>query len=144
MKISLGIFGMLLLLNVNCKTINKASNEKIKAVENNLSPGIVYGDTIPRLNLQKQMAAYKVNGLSVAVIKDYKIDWAKGYGWADVEEKRPVNVDTRFQAASISKSLNSLGLMKLVQQGKINLEADINNYLKTWKFPYDSLSNNKK
>ncbi len=144
MKISFGIFGLLLLLNVNCKTLNKASNERIKAVENNLSPGIVYGDTIPRLNLQKQMAAYKVNGLSIAVIKDYKIDWAKGYGWADVGEQRPVTVDTRFQAASISKSINSLGLMKLVQKGKINLEADINDYLKTWKFPYDSLSNNKK
>jgi CubicO group peptidase (beta-lactamase class C family) len=82
--------------------------------------------------------------VNVAVIKDYKIDWAMGYGWADAEEKRPVTTATRFQAASISKSLNSPGLLKLVQQGKIDLDADINKYLKTWKFPYDSLSHNKK
>ena len=144
MKIFLSFFAILLLLNVAAQKRNGTVNDRIKQVENNLSPNIVYGDTIPRLNLQKQMAAYKVNGLSIAVIKDYKIDWAKGYGWADVEEKRPVTVDTRFQAASISKSINSLGLLKLVQQGKLNLEADINDYLKTWKFPYDSLSKNKK
>jgi CubicO group peptidase (beta-lactamase class C family) len=73
-----------------------------------------------------------------------KIEWAKGYGWADVEEKRKVTTDTRFQAASISKSLNSMGFLKLVEMGKLDPEADINNYLTSWKFPYDSLSNNKK
>jgi CubicO group peptidase (beta-lactamase class C family) len=82
--------------------------------------------------------------VSIAVIKDYKVDWANGYGWADAEERRPVTPGTRFQAASISKSLNSLALLKLVQQGKIELEGDINQYLKTWKFPYDSLSKDKK
>ena len=55
-----------------------AINDRIKQVENNLGPGIVYGDTVPRLNLLKQMAAYKVNDLTIAVIKDYNIDWAKG------------------------------------------------------------------
>jgi CubicO group peptidase (beta-lactamase class C family) len=78
------------------------------------------------------------------VIRDYKIEWAKGYGWADVEEKRKVTTDTRFQAASISKSINSMGILKLVGMGKLEPEADINNYLTSWKFPYDSLSKNKK
>ena len=96
------------------------------------------------LNIQGQMAAYNIKGVSIAVIKDYKIDWAAGYGWADAEEKRPVTTGTRFQAASISKSLNSLGILKLAELKKIDLDADINNYLKSWKFPYDSLSNNKK
>lgn len=144
MKFHLLILGLLSVLVANCQQKDKAVNERIKLVENSLCPNFVYGDTIPKWNIEKQMAAYKVNGLSIAVIKDYKIDWAKAYGWADVAEKRPVTVDTRFQAASISKSINSLGLLKLVQQGKINLEADINDYLKTWKFPYDSVSKNKK
>jgi CubicO group peptidase (beta-lactamase class C family) len=144
MKIFLSIFGILVMANIAAQKTTPAINDRIKQVENNLSSGVVYGDTVPKLNLLKQMAAYKVNGLTIAVIKDYKIDWAKGYGWADVEEKRPVTVDTKFQAASISKSINSLGILKLVQQGKINLEADINDYLKTWKFSYDSVSKNKK
>lgn len=143
MKFILSAVAILLFLTASTQT-NPGALQRRQLVENNLSPEIIYGDTLPRLNLERQMAAYNIKGVSVAVIKDYKIDWAMGYGWADTEEKRPVTTDTRFQAASISKSLNSLGLLKLVQQQKIDLDADINNYLKSWKFPYDSLSNNKK
>ncbi len=142
MKLLLRLFTLLLTINACAQT--KDQKDIITKVENNLAPDIVYGDTIPRLNILKQMAEYKINGVSIAVIKNYKIEWAKGYGWADVQEKRPITINTRFQAASISKSLNSLALLKLVQQGKIDLEADINNYFKSWKFPYDSLSGNKK
>ena len=116
----------------------------IKRVENSMAPAIVYGDTIPSINLELRMKETHIMGLSIAVIKDYKIQWAKGYGWADVESKRKVSTNTRFQAASISKSLNSMGQLTLVQQGKIDGEADINNYLKSWKFPYDSLTGAKK
>ncbi|MGZ8517704.1 MAG: serine hydrolase domain-containing protein [Chitinophagaceae bacterium] len=140
---------LLLLLVITCTTLccySQTGNlqDRIKAVENNLAPDMIFGDSVPQLNLLEQMKLYGINGLSIAVIKGHKLDWAKGYGWADREEKRPVTIDTRFQAASISKSINSLALLKLVQQGKIDLYADINNYLLSWKFPYDSLSNNKK
>ncbi len=90
------------------------------------------------------MAFYHINGMSVAVIHDYHIEWAKGYGWADSADQRPVSVQTLFQAASISKSLNAVGVLKLAQDGKLNLYSDINNYLTSWKFPYDSLSKGKK
>jgi CubicO group peptidase (beta-lactamase class C family) len=112
----------------------------IQRVENSLAPIVIYGDSIPSWNLEDRMKATGIQGLSIAVIKDYKIHWAKGYGWADVESGKKVTTETRFQAASISKSLNSMGQLKLVKQGKIDGEADINNYLKTWKFPYDSLT----
>jgi CubicO group peptidase (beta-lactamase class C family) len=133
----------ILLVYVSCSQSPEAIKRQ-QQVENNLCPEVIYGDSMPRLTIEGQMKLYRIRGVSVAVIKDYKIDWAKGYGWADEEEKRPVTTDTRFQAASISKSLNSVGVMKLVQQGKINLDSDINTYLKTWKFPYDSISHNKK
>ena len=116
----------------------------IKQVENSLAPAIIFGDSVPAVNLEVRMKETHIMGLSIAVIKDYKIQWAKGYGWADVESKRRVDANTRFQAASISKSLNSMGQLKLIQQGKIDGEADINNYLKSWKFPYDSLTGTKK
>lgn len=140
---------LLLLLFIAINTLPGYSQQgdlqdRIKAVENNLAPDLVFGDTVPKLNLQKQMEIYGVNGLSIAVIKDYKLDWAKAYGWADREEKRTATIDTRFQAASISKSINSLALLKLVEQKKIDLYTDINAYLKSWKFPYDSLLKNKK
>jgi len=118
--------------------------ERIRKVENSLSPDVVYGDTIPLANLLQRMKTTNTKGLSIAVINNYQIEWAKGYGWADEGEERKVTTNTRFQAASISKSLNSLGILKLVEEGKLDPAADINNYLRTWKFPYDSVSKNKK
>jgi CubicO group peptidase (beta-lactamase class C family) len=130
----------LLPLTVSSQSIDPAIQKKINAVENSLAPAIIFGDTVPKLNIEKRMKETAIPGLSIAVIRDYKIEWAKGYGWADTEEKRKVTTDTRFQAASISKSLNSMGFLKLVEMGKLDPEADINNYLTSWKFPYDSLS----
>ncbi|HEV7782409.1 MAG TPA: serine hydrolase domain-containing protein [Chitinophagaceae bacterium] len=126
------------------QTPSKEVQERINKVENFLSPGTVYGDTIPRGNIEMRMKDTKTKGLSIAVIHNYQVEWAKGYGWADEGEQKKVTTTTRFQAASISKSLNSMGILKLVEQGKLDPEADINNYLATWKFPYDSLSGNKK
>ena len=139
---------MLLLLffpfSVFAQAPSKEVQEKINKVENFLSPGTIYGDTIPRGNIDKRMKETNTKGLSIAVISNYQLEWAKGYGWADEEEQRKVTTTTRFQAASISKSLNSMGIFKLIEKGKLDPEADINNYLSTWKFPYDSLSKNKK
>ena len=134
---------LLLPLSVFSQSPGKEIEEKIKKVETSLAPRIIYGDTIPRWSIEDRMNHSRAKGLSIAVIRDYKIEWAKGYGWADEAAQRKVNTSTRFQAASISKSLNSLGILKLVEQGKLDPEADINNYFTTWKFPYDSLSKNK-
>jgi CubicO group peptidase (beta-lactamase class C family) len=117
--------------------------EKIKEVENNITGGIVVNGERPN-TIAEQMAKYKVNGMSIAVIQDYKIAWAKGYGWADVAEKRPMTTETLFEPGSISKTLNAVGILKLAQEKKVDLYTDINTYLSSWKFPYDSLSKGKK
>ncbi len=135
---------LLLPLSVFSQSPGKEIEETIKKVETSLAPRIIYGDTIPRWSIEDRMNHSRAKGLSIAVIRDYKIEWAKGYGWADEAAQRKVNTSTRFQAASISKSLNSLGILKLAEQGKLDPEADINDYFTTWKFPYDSLSKNKK
>ena len=116
--------------------------EKIKQVENNLAGWVQTGSN-DRWNLAERMKQCGINGVSIAVVHNYKIDWARGYGFADISEKRPVTEATLFQAASISKSLNSMGVLKLVQEKKLNLDNDINNYLLSWKFPYDEKSNNR-
>lgn len=126
------------------QTANPELDERIRQVENSLTPRVVYGDSLLNGNLRQRMAELKVMGVSIAVIKDYKIDWAKAYGWADSLEGRETTTTTRFQAASISKSLNSLGALRLVQDKKVDPEADINNYLRTWKFPYDTTAKDRK
>jgi CubicO group peptidase (beta-lactamase class C family) len=119
------------------------AESKIKQVEENLG-GWVKIEGAPNWTIQQRMAHYKVKGLTIAVVHNYKIEWAKAYGLADSAEKRPVTIQTDFQAASISKSINAIGILKLAQDKKLDLYADINNYLTSWKFPYDSLSKNKK
>jgi len=126
----------------NNTTYSKLVQAKIKTFENNLGLWVQIGNQ--QFTLADRMKSNHVNGVSIALIKDYKIEWAKGYGWADSAEQRPVTTSTLFQAGSISKSLNGVGLLKLVQEGKLDLYADINSYLKSWKFPYDSLSKGKK
>ena len=126
----------------NNTTYSKEVQTKIKKFENNLGLWVQIGNQ--QFTLADRMKSNHVNGVSIALIKDYKIEWAKGYGWADSAEQRPVTTNTLFQAGSISKSLNGVGILKLVQEGKLNLYSDINIYLKSWKFPYDSLSKGKK
>src|SRR5215475_3680856 len=123
---------------------SKDIEEKIARVENGLSGWVQIKDSANTWTLENRMKHYQVPGLSIAVIHDYKIEWARGYGVMDVTMKKPVTVETLFQAASISKSLNAVGVLKLAQDKKLDLYADINDYLRTWKFPYDSLSKGKK
>ncbi|MDR4953977.1 serine hydrolase [Chryseobacterium sp. ES2] len=133
---------LILLLSLSLNVFAQSVKDKIKSFEDNL----LSWDTskTKKWTLKERMAFYNMNAVSIAVIKDYKIEWTKAYGYADVAENRKTTQQTLFQAASISKSINSLGLLKLVEQGKLGLDNDINNYLKTWKFPYDSVSKGKK
>ena len=110
--------------------------EKIRQVETNLSGWASVEGEKP-WTIADRMKQLNINGLSIAVINDNQIEWLKTYGWADVTEKRPVTEKTLFQAASISKSLNGVGVLKLAQEGRIDLNTDINQYLTSWKFPYN-------
>ncbi len=123
---------------------NQATEDTIKMVENNLSGPVQIKDSINTWNIKHRMKEKGINGVSVAVIRNYKIAWAKGYGFADKAEDKPVTTQTLFQAASISKSLHAVGVLKLAQDKKIDLYTDINTYLKSWKFPYDTVSHGKK
>jgi len=133
---------LILLLSLSLNVFAQNVNDKIKSFEDNL---LSWDKTkTKKWTLKERMAFYNMNAVSIAVIKNYKVEWTKAYGYADVAENRKATSQTLFQAASISKSINSLGQLKLVEQGKLGLEDDINDYLKTWKFPYDSLSKGKK
>ena len=68
------------------------------------------------------MRKYAIPGGAVAVMRDGKLIYARGFGYADVENKRPVQPDALFRIASVSKTLTSAAIMKLVEEGKLKLD----------------------
>lgn len=121
------------------------SNEvlkKISKVENNLIPYVPVKN-FKTWNIYDRMKFYNVKGVSIAVIKNYKVEWAKGYGLADTLKKQKVTSSTLFSAGSISKFVMAVGALKLVQENKLSLELPINNYLKSWKIKDNEWSNTK-
>src|SRR5262249_49853011 len=85
--------------------------------------------------VQQLLTQFKVPGVSIAVIKDFKVEWARGYGVADVETGAPVTPETMFQAASISKTVAAMASLKAIQDGRFKLDQDVNTVLKSWKLP---------
>ena len=86
-------------------------------------------------SIPELMQRFRIPGVSVAVIRDFKIHWAKGYGVADAKTGQPVDTGTAFQAASISKPVFAMAMVKLQQDGRLSLDADVNTILTSWKVP---------
>ena len=77
-----------------------------------------------------QLAQDNIAGAVIVVVKDGNVVFQKGYGYADIAKKRPVTADaTLFRVGSISKLFTWTAVMQLVEQGKVNLDADVNDYL---------------
>jgi CubicO group peptidase (beta-lactamase class C family) len=76
------------------------------------------------------------------VIHGGKIEWARGFGVREIGGK-PVNAETMFQAGSISKPIAAMAALKLVQDGKLSLDADVNTYLISWKVPSAPIAGGK-
>ncbi|MFF2158218.1 serine hydrolase [Paenibacillus chitinolyticus] len=83
----------------------------------------------------EKMKKYNVNGSSFVVVKDGKVVLNKGYGYADKEKKIPVDKDTVFQIASVTKTFTALAALQLVDEGKMELRGDIELYLGGLKVP---------
>ena len=116
---------------------------KIKRVESGLLPPVlIKGD--PSWSIEERMKHWKVPGLSIAVVKDFKVEWARSYGVKDIDTKEPVTTKTLFQAGSISKPVAAMVALKRVQDGKISLDENINNKLQTWKLPDNEFTEKKK
>jgi CubicO group peptidase (beta-lactamase class C family) len=81
------------------------------------------------------LAATEVQGASVALVRNGKMVWSKGYGQADAARGLPVTADTVFQMGSISKPVTAWGVMRLAEQGRIDLDVPVETYLSRWHLP---------
>ena len=92
------------------------------------------------LTLPQVLERLRVPGVSIAVVKDFQVHWAKAYGVADVATSRSAETSTRFQAASISKPVTAMAAMRLAQDRRLDLDADVNTVLTSWKVPASDLT----
>ncbi|HEU4932110.1 MAG TPA: serine hydrolase [Pyrinomonadaceae bacterium] len=124
---------------------DKTGSDPISLVENSLLPAVlIKGEPVSTMNLAERMKHYNVKGVSVAVINNGKIEWAKGYGVRDVDGNLPVTVDTIFQAGSVSKPVAAMAALKMVQDGKLSLDQDVNLKLVSWKMPDNEFTTEQK
>lgn len=93
--------------------------------------------------LDEIMVRFNVPGVSVAVIRDFEIHWAREYGIADVQSGTPVEATTLFQAASISKPVAAMAVLKAVHDGRFSLDDDINSILTSWQLPGDGFTTDR-
>jgi len=116
-------------------------SEKTKQVEMGLRPhrSSQAGRARPR-PLSERMQTYCVPGVSIAVIENAALDWAKGYGTLDARLGRPVTPATLFHAGAVSKLVTAVAVLRLVADGVFDLDTDVNTWLKTWRVPQNDLT----
>jgi len=115
--------------------------ERIRLVENGLLPSVqVRGRTYPLVAITDRMQQLGVPAVSIAVIHDGELEWARAYGMADVAARTPATPATLFQAASMSKPVAAMGALQLVQEGRLALDQDVNTWLRSWQVPRDSFT----
>lgn len=113
---------------------------RMKRVETGLRPPLPASGEKEGWSIEDRMRAYNVPGASVAVIHDFQLAWAKGYGVRDAETREPVTETTLFQASSLTLPVTAVTALKLVQEGRLPLDRNVNDSLRSWKLPDTDLT----
>jgi CubicO group peptidase (beta-lactamase class C family) len=106
------------------------------AIERLLRPAIaIAGTRDTAFDIVERMRYWHVPGVSLAIIDDFKIVYARGFGVAEFGGSTPVDTTTLFLAGSISKPVFATGALRVVEGGKLSLDEDVNARLKSWRLP---------
>jgi len=145
------LFVFLAVTAVTCRVDKPTTEElarKIESVENGLVEldlaNMNYARPEMRMTLSERMAHYKVPGVSIAVIENNKVEWAKACGVLNVESGMPVTTGSLFEAASTTKLLTGVIVLHFVERGQLDLDKDVNSYLKSWKIPDNEFTGEQK
>jgi CubicO group peptidase (beta-lactamase class C family) len=119
---------------------------RIERVENGLialnEEGQVLSNKV--MALDARMRHHDVPGVTIAVINNYEIEWAKGYGVLEAGGSEPVTPDTLFNAGSIVKPVSAAAVLSLVERGLLDLDEDINDKLASWQVPENAYTVSEK
>jgi len=138
MKRTLILLTLVLFFSCN-RQKNKEANEldaRIARIENGLQHVVqIDGEEVPTFSINDRLKELGIPGVSIAVVSDGKLEWAKGYGMADISENRPVDTSTLFLAGSISKPISAIRAHQLVEKGKLKPDENVNKFLTSWQVP---------
>jgi CubicO group peptidase (beta-lactamase class C family) len=135
---------ILLIFLVGCYDSKSPVEKEIEAIENGLTKAFVrFTESVEKYSIKDRMEYYKIPGLSIAVVIDGKLRWAKGYGIANEITRSSVDENTLFQAASISKPISALAVLILVEEGRLDLDSNVNKYLASWKLDENGMTDEK-
>lgn len=113
-----------------------AEYDRQQAVEHRLLPAVIpTGHTTAPWHIPDRMRRYRVPGLSIAVIRNGRVDWTAAYGSTRADAAQPVTTSTVFQAASLSKAVAAVTALSLVRDGTLALDEDVTRRLRSWTLP---------
>lgn len=114
--------------------------ERIRRIETGLqSDALLWSQEAKPATISERLARHATPAVSVAIIHDGVVEWARGYGMIERGQPIPVTAETIFQACSISKHVAMVGVLRLVQQGLLDLDTDVNDYLTSWHIPRNGI-----
>ncbi len=112
------------------------SAARMRRVEERIVPlGARSHDRATGVSLAERMAFYSVPGVSIAVINEYQLEWARGYGVREAGKSDPVTTESLFQAGSVSKPVAAVMALQLVCAEHLDLDEDVNHSLRSWQIP---------
>ena len=94
--------------------------------------------------IEDRMKMFNVPGLSIAVIDNFEVEWAKCCGVKDIRTNEAVTLDTLFEAGSASKTFTAVAVLNAVEKNILDLDEDVNNQLISWKIPENDFTKEKK
>src|SRR5689334_14842284 len=119
-------------------------NARADRVERSLLPGVRVRDrSYAPTSIAARLAETHTAALSIAVIHDGRLAWARAYGVADAATRRPVTTATLFQAASMSKPLTAVAVLQLVAAHRLSLDQNVNDALRSWHLPDAEIAHGK-
>jgi CubicO group peptidase (beta-lactamase class C family) len=108
---------------------------RVARVVNGLRPRVEVVGAPMRWSLAVRMAEYKAPAVSIAIVEGGRVVWAQGFGVKEAGGTSPVTATTLFQAGSNSKAVAVSAMLRLAQAGRLSLDANVNQYLTSWKLP---------
>lgn len=123
----------------------RTSDPKAQQFEHGLLPRVALKEHLGRTaSITQRMQESSIPGASIAVIDGGKVVFARAYGLSDNVDKTAATTETLFQAGSISKPIAALGALRLVKEGKLSLDEDVNIKLRTWRVPENEFTKEDK